>query len=576
MAMMLVAAQAARAETDQYCFDYLRSVESQLQRAATAKCNIQAWEWPADTKVYFAYCREHDAATLEAAKNQRESQVRFCEQQTNTHSFETSVRDVRITGGPGDYTIHWTIVSRVDDDSGASALRSRWIQIRVPNPVPGGVELQDESNYPPFVKTRADRYHGRAGDVVRLKWQYCTKAHLHLWNKLQPSDCTKWDELPLVMPLGPPEFVPARIAGLDPEQWIPPRYRSADKKLPLAVPGAIERIKVRLDGSREAHVPAAFQDGQGWTPEVRLRLFHRSKVLHTSPVMSFPADGVARFEVPRAMLSPQCEANVGVTGHCATLEVEVESLRRWTSGNVKGLQESMGSSRARLNVVTPLAEAYSKKAFHGEPPKPDDALELQEPPTITSACNAEVRLGTVRFAARQARGDGAARVPVELQYSSGESLWSTSPLLTSLPVVDGTRPAEYREVLDAGQLAKTAHTWRWRVKATAGERAGDWCRFSLAQVQPKIVMMPGRKTPIPGDGGTAAGKSEAGKNLPGGDYDNREIASAQQCQSICAVDARCKAWTWVKPGIQGPAARCWLKNQVPAARADACCTSGIK
>jgi hypothetical protein len=68
---------------------------------------------------------------------------------------------------------------------------------------------------------------------------------------------------------------------------------------------------------------------------------------------------------------------------------------------------------------------------------------------------------------------------------------------------------------------------------------------------------------------------EGDSNRSGADYRNFDTANARQCQAACANEAPCKAWTWVKAGVQGPAARCWLKNQVPAARADACCISGV-
>jgi hypothetical protein len=47
------------------------------------------------------------------------------------------------------------------------------------------------------------------------------------------------------------------------------------------------------------------------------------------------------------------------------------------------------------------------------------------------------------------------------------------------------------------------------------------------------------------------------------------------CQAHCREDAECRAWTFVKPGIQGKKALCWLKNGVPKARADKCCVSGV-
>jgi hypothetical protein len=43
-------------------------------------------------------------------------------------------------------------------------------------------------------------------------------------------------------------------------------------------------------------------------------------------------------------------------------------------------------------------------------------------------------------------------------------------------------------------------------------------------------------------------------------YDNRPL----ECASACAQNARCDAYTFVPPGIQGPYARCWLKDSIPA------------
>lgn len=64
----------------------------------------------------------------------------------------------------------------------------------------------------------------------------------------------------------------------------------------------------------------------------------------------------------------------------------------------------------------------------------------------------------------------------------------------------------------------------------------------------------------------------------GSDYKNYELpnADANLCATSCSGDAQCKAWTYAKPGIQGPKARCWLKSSVPAAKPNACCVSGVK
>lgn len=70
----------------------------------------------------------------------------------------------------------------------------------------------------------------------------------------------------------------------------------------------------------------------------------------------------------------------------------------------------------------------------------------------------------------------------------------------------------------------------------------------------------------------------SGRDRPGSDYSSFVLASATPdlCLAACAKSATCKAYTYVKPGVQGPKARCWLKNGVPADIASTCCTSGVK
>jgi hypothetical protein len=69
---------------------------------------------------------------------------------------------------------------------------------------------------------------------------------------------------------------------------------------------------------------------------------------------------------------------------------------------------------------------------------------------------------------------------------------------------------------------------------------------------------------------------------PGGDYRSFDISGdAEACRETCERERQCRAWTYVAApsnwhGLQRPPARCWLKNVVPAARANPCCTSGVK
>jgi len=62
-----------------------------------------------------------------------------------------------------------------------------------------------------------------------------------------------------------------------------------------------------------------------------------------------------------------------------------------------------------------------------------------------------------------------------------------------------------------------------------------------------------------------------GTNLQGHDYADFNAPSAFVCRTTCGGEARCQAYTWVKPGIQGPTGHCWLKDTLPSIVKDACC-----
>jgi len=67
-------------------------------------------------------------------------------------------------------------------------------------------------------------------------------------------------------------------------------------------------------------------------------------------------------------------------------------------------------------------------------------------------------------------------------------------------------------------------------------------------------------------------------NRGGRDYRNFAMAAAEptRCAEACADESRCRAYTYVPPGRQGPAARCWLKDGVPPASDADGLVSGVK
>ncbi|MEJ2590808.1 MAG: VWA domain-containing protein [Candidatus Thiodiazotropha sp.] len=78
---------------------------------------------------------------------------------------------------------------------------------------------------------------------------------------------------------------------------------------------------------------------------------------------------------------------------------------------------------------------------------------------------------------------------------------------------------------------------------------------------------------------TDANGMEQNTDRPFGDYQRLmpERDDPVLCQQACRADARCKAWTYVKPNtVQGPEPHCYLKEIVPTASHNDCCVSGIR
>jgi hypothetical protein len=108
-----------------------------------------------------------------------------------------------------------------------------------------------------------------------------------------------------------------------------------------------------------------------------------------------------------------------------------------------------------------------------------------------------------------------------------------------------------------------AHCW---LKNTVPGKSPDNCCLSgVKKPQPSLIIAM-QKT-----------WEQDGIDLPGGDYRSipLDAPDVRKCSATCAGDSKCRAFTYVKPGIQGPAARCYLKSTVAQVKAVGCCASGI-
>jgi hypothetical protein len=84
--------------------------------------------------------------------------------------------------------------------------------------------------------------------------------------------------------------------------------------------------------------------------------------------------------------------------------------------------------------------------------------------------------------------------------------------------------------------------------------------------------------PPPPPPAPASPSVEPNTNRSGGDYRSFDLPAPEPllCRDACAREPQCRAFTYVKPGVQSPHARCWLKGTVPPPRPEACCVSGVK
>jgi hypothetical protein len=113
--------------------------------------------------------------------------------------------------------------------------------------------------------------------------------------------------------------------------------------------------------------------------------------------------------------------------------------------------------------------------------------------------------------------------------------------------------------------------WTYGKPGAGGEKAHCWLKNEVPDPVANDEFISGVK------GGNAEGL-ELNTNRAGFDFRDMELPKAdpKACQAACDRDAKCVAWTYVKAGIQGERAHCWLKDQIPEPSEDESCISGIK
>jgi hypothetical protein len=112
--------------------------------------------------------------------------------------------------------------------------------------------------------------------------------------------------------------------------------------------------------------------------------------------------------------------------------------------------------------------------------------------------------------------------------------------------------------------------WTYVKPGIQGRKARCWLKHSVPRATESPNCVSGVKS--------GSFIVEHNTDRPGSDIRDFDLPEAypELCLAECASDNRCRAWTYVKPGIQGRKARCWLKHSVPNEVQGSCCVSGIK
>jgi hypothetical protein len=117
--------------------------------------------------------------------------------------------------------------------------------------------------------------------------------------------------------------------------------------------------------------------------------------------------------------------------------------------------------------------------------------------------------------------------------------------------------------------------WTWVRRDVQGKKPVCYLKSHVPDAKPSDCCISGKLSRTH----KFIGTQEPSTNLPGSDYLSAPLSRDDPglCAAACGRDDQCLAYTYVKPGVQGAQAVCYLKEAVPARATDqSCCTSGIK
>jgi TPR repeat protein len=202
------------------------------------------------------------------------------------------------------------------------------------------------------------------------------------------------------------------------------------------------------------------------------------------------------------------------------------------------------------------------------PPAPPQVVTAPDTPTVTPGTSQSAALVPVATIKRIAYRGGTGQNVVAGSFTrEGNNVWVESNSSgRAFRFISVTETDKEILLLDSSRdmqlwIDFTQRKWFFRQSIADGWRGGTDILATVSDAT----------TP----GVTRAIDQDADR--VGEDYVGYNMANLQPdfCQQSCIDDRQCRAWTYVRPGTQGPQARCFLKKQVPALTQANCCVSGV-
>jgi PAN domain-containing protein len=138
------------------------------------------------------------------------------------------------------------------------------------------------------------------------------------------------------------------------------------------------------------------------------------------------------------------------------------------------------------------------------------------------------------------------------------------------------KPADPTQCASRCEHDSHCHAWSFSYPITENTNALCWLKSEVPARVPAPCCVSGVRGAAVVE--PRSGAVEFAIDRPGGDYRSFELQpdpTGATCRTACDAEARCRAWTYVRPGYVNPAAQCVLKDHIKPPHRRPCCISGV-